>query len=277
MSWTVLFHRSSIASSRAVWRVAVAFVTKRQAILVVAGDKSGGSEKRFYRQLIRTADKWFDDHVEGLKEEDEAMKTLNDKMAELNERRRQKIEARAAELAAEEMSLRDLRQNHRLTQARLGKALKIGQDGVSRLEQRSDLLISTLRNYVEAMGGDLQLIAAFSGSASGCADRVDCNRAERAAEREERYGTPRSSLTRTVCSRRQAKGIFAVDRSSPATRRRSRRSVDPSDTEISIDRRAALSPWSFNQTSSLGAHRFTSRHEMASGAVTPLLPRRLSW
>jgi hypothetical protein len=55
------------------------------------------------------------------------MKTLNDKMAELNERRRQKIEARAAELAAEEMSLRDLRQNHRLTQARLGKALKIGQ------------------------------------------------------------------------------------------------------------------------------------------------------
>ena len=89
------------------------------------------------------------------------MKTLHDKMAELGERRRQKIEARAAELAAEEMSLRDLRQAHRLTQARVGKALKIGQDGVSRLEQRSDLLISTLRNYVEAMGGDLQLIARF--------------------------------------------------------------------------------------------------------------------
>jgi transcriptional regulator with XRE-family HTH domain len=89
------------------------------------------------------------------------MKTLNDKMAELSESRRQKIEARAAELAAEEMSLRDLRRAHRLTQARVGKALKIGQDGVSRLEQRSDLLISTLRNYVESMGGDLQLIARF--------------------------------------------------------------------------------------------------------------------
>src|SRR5215210_5637974 len=89
------------------------------------------------------------------------MKTLNDKMAELSESRRQKIEARAAELAAEEMSLRDLRRAHRLTQARVGKALKIGQDGVSRLEQRSDLLISTLRNYVEAMGGDLQLVARF--------------------------------------------------------------------------------------------------------------------
>jgi hypothetical protein len=89
------------------------------------------------------------------------MKTLHDKMAELSEPRRQKIEARAAELAAEEMSLRDLRQAHRLTQARVGRELKIGQDGVSRLEQRSDLLISTLRNYVEAMGGDLQLIARF--------------------------------------------------------------------------------------------------------------------
>ena len=89
------------------------------------------------------------------------MKSLKDKMAEFSEARRQKIEARAAELAAEEMSLRDLRRAHRLTQGRVAKALKIGQDGVSRLEQRSDLLISTLRNYVEAMGGDLQLIARF--------------------------------------------------------------------------------------------------------------------
>ena len=49
-----------------VWRVAFAFDTKRQAILLVAGDKSGGGEKRFYRQLIRTADKRFDDHLEVL-------------------------------------------------------------------------------------------------------------------------------------------------------------------------------------------------------------------
>jgi hypothetical protein len=89
------------------------------------------------------------------------MKTLTDKLNELGERRRQKVEARAAELVAEEMSLQDLRRAHRLTQARVGKALKIGQDGVSRLEQRTDLLISTLRNYVAAMGGDLQLIARF--------------------------------------------------------------------------------------------------------------------
>jgi hypothetical protein len=46
-----------------VWRVAFAFDPNRKAILLVARDKSGGSEKRFYRQLIETADKRFDAHV----------------------------------------------------------------------------------------------------------------------------------------------------------------------------------------------------------------------
>jgi len=46
-----------------VWRIAFAFDPKRQAILLVGGDKSGGSEKRFYRQLIKKADARFDEHV----------------------------------------------------------------------------------------------------------------------------------------------------------------------------------------------------------------------
>lgn len=45
-----------------VWRVAFAFDPKRKAILLIAGDKSGLSEKRFYRQLIAKADQRFDDH-----------------------------------------------------------------------------------------------------------------------------------------------------------------------------------------------------------------------
>ena len=45
------------------WRVAFAFDTKRKAILLVAGDKSGGSEKRFYKQLIAKADERFDEHL----------------------------------------------------------------------------------------------------------------------------------------------------------------------------------------------------------------------
>ena len=45
------------------WRVAFAFDPRRKAILLVAGDKSGGSEKRFYRELIRKADERFDTHL----------------------------------------------------------------------------------------------------------------------------------------------------------------------------------------------------------------------
>jgi hypothetical protein len=50
-----------------VWRVAFAFDPQRRAILLVCGDKSGGSEKRFYRQLIRKADDRFDDHLSRLR------------------------------------------------------------------------------------------------------------------------------------------------------------------------------------------------------------------
>jgi hypothetical protein len=46
-----------------VWRVAFAFDPKRNAVLLIAGDKSGGSEKRFYRQLIAKADDRFDEHL----------------------------------------------------------------------------------------------------------------------------------------------------------------------------------------------------------------------
>jgi hypothetical protein len=50
-----------------VWRVAFAFDPRRRAILLVAGDKSGRSERRFYKALIAKADKRFDEHLEALK------------------------------------------------------------------------------------------------------------------------------------------------------------------------------------------------------------------
>jgi DNA-binding XRE family transcriptional regulator len=79
----------------------------------------------------------------------------------LNPTERKKVEDRAAEIIAEEMSLRDLRKARKLTQARVAKTLGITQDGVSRLEKRSDLLISTLRKTVKAMGGDVRIVAEF--------------------------------------------------------------------------------------------------------------------
>src|ERR1700731_70697 len=72
-----------------------------------------------------------------------------------------KVQSRAAELIAEEMSLRDLRRARKLTQARVAKVLGVTQDSVSRLEKRSDLLLLTLRKTVKAMGGDVRIIAEF--------------------------------------------------------------------------------------------------------------------
>lgn len=87
--------------------------------------------------------------------------SLKTMMAELDPARRREIEDRAAELIAEEMTLRELRKARKLTQVSVARELGIGQDGVSRLEQRSDILLSTLRRTVEAMGGSLSLIARF--------------------------------------------------------------------------------------------------------------------
>ena len=85
------------------------------------------------------------------------MKTLEQKLRGLTPARRRKIENRVTALIDEEKSLQDLRR----AQKRMAEVLGIGQDSVSRLEQRSDLLISTLRSYVEAMGGRLSIVAEF--------------------------------------------------------------------------------------------------------------------
>jgi hypothetical protein len=86
---------------------------------------------------------------------------IEEKIARLNAGRRRKVESRAAELIAEEMTLRELRQAKRMAQVRVPKELGITQDSVSRLEKRRDLLLSTLRKTVEAMGGSLSLVAEF--------------------------------------------------------------------------------------------------------------------
>ncbi len=89
------------------------------------------------------------------------MTSLKDVMNKLPAERRAKIEARAAELIAEEKTLRDLRKALDLTQERMAELLGVGQDNISRLESRTDMLLSTLRSYVVAMGGSLDLIVRF--------------------------------------------------------------------------------------------------------------------
>jgi DNA-binding XRE family transcriptional regulator len=88
-------------------------------------------------------------------------RTLDEWIASLPADERRRIEARAAELTAEEMSLRDLRRAMKKTQVALAKRLKVRQHGVSKIEQRTDMLLSTLRGYVRALGGELHLVAEF--------------------------------------------------------------------------------------------------------------------
>ena len=89
------------------------------------------------------------------------MTTLTEKIDRLPEARRKKVEERARALIAEEMSLQDLRKARKWTQVRVAKELGINQENVSRIEKRSDLLLSTLSGYVEAMGGTLRLVVEF--------------------------------------------------------------------------------------------------------------------
>jgi helix-turn-helix protein len=77
--------------------------------------------------------------------------------------RQRKIKARAAELIAEELTLRDLRKAKQVTQEEVARRLSGRQVYVSRLERRADMKLSTLREYVRALGGDLQLMVTFPG------------------------------------------------------------------------------------------------------------------
>ena len=88
-------------------------------------------------------------------------KNVNDIIRHLPPVRRRKIEKRAAQLITEEMTRQELRRAREQTQVQVAKILGISQDSVSRLEQRTDVLLSTLQNYVAALGGRLVLIAKF--------------------------------------------------------------------------------------------------------------------
>ena len=74
---------------------------------------------------------------------------------------RERLKAEAERLHKESLTLQDLRKRKALTQTQLAETLGIRQATVAQMEKRSDLLISTLRSYVEAMGGRLDLVVAF--------------------------------------------------------------------------------------------------------------------
>jgi transcriptional regulator with XRE-family HTH domain len=75
--------------------------------------------------------------------------------------RRARVEERVRE-AIKEMALDELRTAREFTQAELSQVLRVDQGSISKLERRTDMYIGTLRRYIEAMGGSLQIRAVFT-------------------------------------------------------------------------------------------------------------------
>ena len=86
--------------------------------------------------------------------------TLEEMLAEESVESRERILQLADEMRSE-LTLREMRRLRKISQASLAKKLKIGQEGVSRIEKRTDLYLSTLRSYVEGVGGKLTLMVEF--------------------------------------------------------------------------------------------------------------------
>jgi len=89
--------------------------------------------------------------------------SLDEVLALLPSAERNAVQARTSDLVAHEMSLRDLRNALGKTQVAMAGELGIKQENVSRIEQRSDMLLSTLNGYLRGMGGRLRLVAEFDG------------------------------------------------------------------------------------------------------------------
>lgn len=91
-------------------------------------------------------------------------RSLEEIMQELPDERQKKIHAMAEELIEQEYTLQRIRKMRSLTQEQLAQALGIKQEGISRLEKRNDLLLSTLQNYIRALGGRLKMTVEFEDS-----------------------------------------------------------------------------------------------------------------
>ena len=89
------------------------------------------------------------------------------KFSELRARMSPDSQARAAARAEAmllEMQLQELRKARSITQIEVARSMSVEQAAISRLERREDMYVSTLRDYIRALGGELKLVASFPGA-----------------------------------------------------------------------------------------------------------------
>jgi transcriptional regulator with XRE-family HTH domain len=121
------------------------------------------------------------------------MKPFDDLPTKVKPAARRRIRERARQVARE-MGLDELRRARRISQEALAETMQTTQAHVSRLERRADLYISTLRRYVEALGGELRIVATFGKKPSGELE------IERFADLGARHDTDSSAEHRVVVS-----------------------------------------------------------------------------
>jgi hypothetical protein len=108
--------------------------------------------------------------------------TLEEMLAEESVESRERILQLADEMRSE-LTLREMRRLRKISQASLAKKLKIGQEGVSRIERRQDMNISTLVSYIEGIGGKLSFVVDMPGYPpfvmAGLGSRIDKRRSSK--------------------------------------------------------------------------------------------------
>jgi transcriptional regulator with XRE-family HTH domain len=119
-------------------------------------------------------------------------RTLNEVIGKMPKSRQDRIAARYRVLKDEVESLQALRKAAGKAQNEIASALKISQPSVSKIEKQTDMYLSTLRNYVEAVGGDLELVVRFPRQeALHLRGLGEILRTEREPDASQRAGAPR--------------------------------------------------------------------------------------
>jgi len=90
-------------------------------------------------------------------------RSLKEVLQSFPEERRQRIVERGQELIAEVLALGQLRKRMEVSQQDMADRLEVSQPAISKLEQQADMQLSTLRNYVEALGGELEIVVTLPG------------------------------------------------------------------------------------------------------------------